>query len=48
MMEGQCLKQNSSLQFWVLTREKVIEVKVISSDESVISSFIEDMRKFEV
>ena len=27
---------------------KVIEVQAISSDESVISSFIEDMRKFEV
>lgn len=27
---------------------KIIEVQVISSDESVISRFIEDMRKFEV
>ena len=27
---------------------KVIEVQAISSDESVILSFIEDMRKFEV
>lgn len=27
---------------------KVIEVQAITSDESVISSFIEEMRKFEV
>ena len=27
---------------------KVIEVQAISSDESVISSFIGDMKKFEV
>lgn len=31
-----------------IAQGKVIEVQVISSDESVISSFIEDMRKFEV
>lgn len=27
---------------------KIVEVKAITSDESVISKFVEDMRKFEV
>lgn len=27
---------------------KILEVQIITNDESVISSFIEDMRKFEV
>lgn len=31
-----------------VTQGKVIEVQAISSDESVISSFVEDMRKFEI
>lgn len=31
-----------------ITQGKVIEVQAISSDKSVISSFVEDMRRFEV
>jgi len=38
----------SIIGVFALTQGKVIEVQAISSDESVISRFIEDMRKFEV
>ena len=38
----------SLIGVFALTQGKPIEVQAISSDESVISSFIEDMRKFEV
>lgn len=38
----------SIIGVFAVTQGKVIEVQAISSDESVISSFIEDMRKFEV
>lgn len=33
---------------FAIAQGKEIEVQAISSDESVISSFVEDMRKFEV
>lgn len=33
---------------FAIAQGKEIEVQAISSDKSVISSFIEDMRKFEV
>lgn len=38
----------SIIGVFAITQGKVIEVQAISSDESVISSFIEDMKKFEV
>ncbi len=38
----------SIIGVFTVTQGKVIEVKAISSDKSVISSFIDDMRKFEV
>lgn len=38
----------SIIGVFTITPGKVIEVQAISSDKSVISSFIEDMRKFEV
>ena len=38
----------SIIGVFAITQGKVIEVQAISSDESVISRFIEDMRKFEV
>ena len=38
----------SLIGVFAVTQGKPIEVQAISSDESVISSFIEDMRKFEV
>ncbi len=38
----------SSIGVFAITQGKVIEVQAITSNESVISSFIEDMRKFEV
>lgn len=38
----------SIIGVFAVTQGKVIEVQAISSDESVISSFIEDIRKFEV
>lgn len=37
----------SLIGVFAVTQGKEIEVQAISSDESVISSFIEDMRKFE-
>lgn len=38
----------SIIGVFAIAQGKIIEVQAISSDESVISSFIEDMRKFEV
>ncbi len=38
----------SIIGVFAVTQGKVIEVQAISSDESVILKFIEDMRKFEV
>lgn len=38
----------SIIGVFTIGQGKVIEVQAISSDESVISRFIEDMRKFEV
>lgn len=42
------LDAKSLMGVFAIAQGKVIEVQVISSDENVISSFIEDMRKFEV
>lgn len=38
----------STIGVFAVTQGKVIEVQAISSVESVISKFINDMRKFEV
>ena len=38
----------SLIGVFAIAQGKAIEVQVISSDESVILKFIEDMRKFEV
>ena len=38
----------SIIGVFAIAQGKVIEVQAISSDKSVISKFIEDMRKFEV
>lgn len=38
----------SIIGVFAIAQGKVIEVKAITSDESVISKFIDDMRKFEV
>lgn len=37
----------SLIGVFAITQGKVIEVQAITSDESVISSFIEDMKEFE-
>lgn len=42
------LDGKSIVGIFSITQGKVIEVQAISSDECVISSFIEDMRRFEV
>ena len=42
------LDGRSIIAMFSIAQGKVIEVQAISSDKSVISSFIEDMRKFEV
>ncbi|MBD5487307.1 MAG: HPr family phosphocarrier protein [Lachnospiraceae bacterium] len=42
------LDAKSIIAMFGIMQGKVIEVQAISSDESVISRFIEDMRKFEV
>lgn len=42
------LDGKSVIGMFTISQGKVIEVQVISSDKSVISRFIEDMRKFEV
>lgn len=38
----------SLIGVFAIAQGKPLEVRAISSDKSVISSFIEDMRKFEV
>lgn len=45
--ERNIIDAKSIIGVFAVTQGKVIEVQAISSDESVISSFIEDMRKFE-
>lgn len=42
------LDGKSIIGMFAIMPGKVIEVKAISSDESVISSFVEDMKKFEI
>lgn len=42
------LDAKSLIGVFAIAQGKPLEVQIISSDESVISSFIEDMRKFEV
>lgn len=42
------LDAKSIMGVFGIAQGKVIEVQAISTDESVISSFIEDIRKFEV
>ena len=42
------LDAKSIIAIFTIATGKVIEVEVITSDKSVISRFIEDMRKFEV
>lgn len=42
------LDGKSIIGIFSITQGKEIEVQAISSDESVISSFIEDMKKFEI
>ena len=42
------LDGKSIIGVYAISQGKVIEVQAITSDESVILSFIEDMRKFEV
>ena len=42
------LDAKSLIGVFAIAQGKVIEVQAITSDESVISRFIEDMRKFEV
>lgn len=42
------LDAKSIMGVFGVAQGKVIEVQAISSDESVISSFIEDMKKFEI
>lgn len=46
--ESNILDGKSIVGIFAIAQGKVIEVQAISSDESVISSFIEDIRKFEV
>lgn len=43
-----CLDAKSLISVFAITQGKTIEVQAISSDENVILSFIEDIRKFEV
>lgn len=38
----------SIIGVFTITQGKEIEVQAITSDESVISSFVEDMKKFEI
>lgn len=42
------LDAKSLIGVFVIAQGKPLEVRIISSDKSVISSFVEDMRKFEV
>lgn len=42
------LDAKSLIGVFAIAQGKALEVQIISSDESVISSFVEDMRRFEV
>ena len=42
------LDAKSLIGVFAITQGKILEVQAITFDESVISSFIKDMRKFEV
>lgn len=42
------LDAKSLIGVFAIAQGKTLEVQIISSDESVISSFIGDMKKFEV
>lgn len=42
------LDAKSLMGVFAIAQGKPLEVQIISSDENVVSSFIEDMRKFEV
>lgn len=42
------LDGKSIIAMFSIAQGKTLEVQIISSNESVISSFIKDMRKFEV
>lgn len=42
------LDAKSLLGVFAIAQWKPLEVQIISSEKSVISSFVEDMRKFEV
>lgn len=46
--ESNMLDGKSIVGIFTISQGKIIEVQAISFDKSVISSFIEDMRKFEV
>lgn len=46
--ESNVLDGKSIVGIFSIAQGKVIEVQAISSDESVILSFIKDMKKFEV
>ena len=46
--ERNILDAKSLIGVFAIAQGKPLEVQIISSDESVISSFIENMRKFEV
>lgn len=42
------LDAKSIIGVFAISSNKIVEVQIISSNESVILSFIEDMKKFEV
>ena len=46
--ERNILDAKSLIGVFAIAQGKPLEVQIISSDESVISSFIENIRKFEV
>lgn len=46
--ERNIIDAKSLIGVFAIAQGKPLEVRAISSDKSVISSFIEDMRKFEV
>lgn len=43
-----CIDAKSLIGVFAIAQGKVIEVQMITSDESVISKFIGDIKKFEV
>ncbi len=46
--ERNIIDAKSLIGVFAIAQGKPLEVRAISSDKSVISSFVEDMRKFEV